>query len=556
MNERETRPFSAQFTLRGMIIGAIGAVILTCSSMFVALKASALPWPIMFVTLVSVFSLKLLGNTNENEINVTHTAMSAGSMVAGGLAFTVPGIFILDSGASVSFARLLAVTLGGTVLGLVFTALLRRHFIDEAYMPYAMGQAAAEIVKITDAKQEPEQNPNRLDLNGRSAAVALFGSLGISGIWTWLRDKAALIPACSWFKKMQGFGSSGGVWWSPMLMAVGYIIGPATIAVWFLGAIIGDFGILIGGQSFGLWNAETAAGIKSSMGLGWMVGVGLAITAKEILPRAKQIFAGMNVKKQGESPVSFSAVSAVIFAVALLFIFVLDLPVVAVLITLAGVWLTAAMSSQCVGQSGINPMEVFGIFVMAIAKLCCRLNVEQAVFVAAVVAIAAGLTGDVMNDFKSGSILHTDPKAQWLAECVGGLIGAVTAVGVLAILVRAYGGAVFGSEMFPAAQAAAVASVVGGIANMPVFLGALVLSIVIYFITPAFTMLGLGIYLPFYLSFTAFIGGAVRYIVTKFSPRVAYGNSGDIVAAGLLAGEGFVGVAVALIQAAQMIAGS
>ena len=73
------RPLNEQLTLRGMLIGALGAVVLTCSSMFVALKASALPWPIMFVTLVSIFSLKAFGNTNNNEINVTHTAMSAGA---------------------------------------------------------------------------------------------------------------------------------------------------------------------------------------------------------------------------------------------------------------------------------------------------------------------------------------------------------------------------------------------------------------------------------------------------------------------------------------------
>lgn len=555
MSENKKRAMNEQLTLRGMIIGAVGAVILTCSSMFVALKASALPWPIMFVTLVSLFSLKALGNTNNNEINVTHTAMSAGSMVAGGLAFTVPGIFILNNQAEVEFGQLLLVTLGGTVLGLIFTALLRRHFIEEAYMPYAMGQAAAEVVKITDSAENTEENPNRLDLKGKKAAVALFGSLALSGVWTWLRDSAALIPSCTWFKGMQKYSSSGGVWWSPMLMAVGYIVGPATIAVWFLGAVIGDFGILIGGQALKLWDAAAAADIKSSMGLGWMVGVGLAITAKEIIPKTKQIYAGLRVKRDGQSAAALSAAPVVMLVLAVLFIFVLDLPIVAVLVTLIGVWLTTAMSAQCVGQSGINPMEVFGIFVMAIAKICSRIGIQQAVFVAAIVAIAAGLTGDVMNDFKSGSILNTDPKAQWIAEAIGGIIGAVTAVGVMAILIKAYGGGVFGSEMFPAAQAAAVASVVGGIANVPVFLGALVLSVVVYFITPAFTMLGLGIYLPFYLSFTAFIGGAIRFLITKLSPRVAYGNSGDIVSAGLLAGEGFIGVVVALIQAFQMITG-
>lgn len=546
MNEQESKikyagSFKEQFTFRAMLIGAIGSVILTCSSMFVALKASSLPWPIMFVALVSMFGLKALGKTNVNEINVAHTAMSAGSMVAGGLAFTLPGIFILNNDAEINVMQIMLVTLGGTILGLIFTSLLRKHFVVNAKMPYAMGQAAAEVVSVGD--------------EGGKRTGALFGSLGIAGVWTWLRDWVQVIPACSWFKGMMGYGSLGGVWWSPMLIAVGYLIGPATIAVWFLGAIIGDFGIMIGGQAAGLWGAEAAAGIKSSMGLGWMVGVGLAITAKEIIPRAKSIFGGMFTKGQsGDAIVPMRWAPVVILILAVLFIFVLDLPVIAVIITLLGVWLTTAMSSQCVGQSAINPMEVFGIFVMAIAKIACSLNVQQAVFVAAIVAIAAGLTGDVMNDFKSGSILKSDPKAQWLAELVGGIIGAVVAVGVMVILVQAYGGGVFGSEMFPAAQAAAVASVVGGIANVPVFVGALIAAIVIYFITPKFTMLGLGIYLPFYLSFTAFIGGIVRFIVGKAAPKFAEGSTGTVVASGLLAGEGFIGVVVALIQAIQIIA--
>ena len=532
--------FKEQFTVRAIVIGVIGSIVLTCSSMFVALKASSLPWPIMFVALVSLFALKALGNTNVNEINVAHTCMSAGSMVAGGLAFTVPGIFILNNDAEFNVLQVMLVTVGGTILGLIFTSLIRKHFVVDADMPYAMGQAAAEVVVVGD--------------EGGKQTGALFGSFAVAGIWTLLRDAFAKVPAMWNFGFMQQYGSSGGIWWSPMMIAVGFLIGPATIFVWFLGALIGDGVILMGGQISGLLDATAAAGVKSSLGLGWMVGVGLAITAKEIIPRAKNIFGGMFNKGQAsDAIVPMRWAPIVILILAVLFIFVLDLPVVAVIITLLGVWLTTAMSSQCVGQSGINPMEVFGIFVMAIAKVACSLEVTQAVFVAAIVAIAAGLTGDVMNDFKSGSILHSDPKAQWYGEFIGGVIGAVVAVGVMLVLVSAYGGSVFGSEMFPAAQAAAVASVVGGIANVPVFFGGLIASIIIYFITPRFTMLGLGIYLPFYLSLTACLGGFIRFVVEKAAPKFAQGSTGTVIASGLLAGEGFFGVVIALYQAATIL---
>ena len=532
--------FKEQFTVRAIVIGVIGSIVLTCSSMFVALKASSLPWPIMFVALVSLFALKALGNTNVNEINVAHTCMSAGSMVAGGLAFTVPGIFILNNDAEFNVLQVMLVTVGGTILGLIFTSLIRKHFVVDADMPYAMGQAAAEVVVVGD--------------EGGKQTGALAGSFAVAGIWTLLRDAFAKVPAMWNFGFMQQYGSSGGIWWSPMMIAVGFLIGPATIFVWFLGALIGDGVILMGGQMSGLLDATAAAGVKSSLGLGWMVGVGLAITAKEIIPRAKNIFGGMFSKGQAsDAIVPMRWAPIVILILAVLFIFVLDLPVVAVIITLLGVWLTTAMSSQCVGQSGINPMEVFGIFVMAIAKVACSLEVTQAVFVAAIVAIAAGLTGDVMNDFKSGSILHSDPKAQWYGEFIGGVIGAVVAVGVMLVLVSAYGGSVFGSEMFPAAQAAAVASVVGGIANVPVFFGGLIASIIIYFITPRFTMLGLGIYLPFYLSLTACLGGFIRFVVEKAAPKFAAGSTGNVIASGLLAGEGFLGVVIALYQAVTIL---
>ena len=115
-NVKKASSFKEQFTVRAMVIGTIGSIILTASSMFVALKASSLPWPIMFVTLFSMCLLKLMGNTNVNEINVTHTAMSAGSMVAGGLAFTIPGLFILDNNAQIGVLEIGLCTISGTIL--------------------------------------------------------------------------------------------------------------------------------------------------------------------------------------------------------------------------------------------------------------------------------------------------------------------------------------------------------------------------------------------------------------------------------------------------------
>ncbi|MHC1723645.1 MAG: OPT/YSL family transporter [Aminipila sp.] len=532
--------FKEQITARGLIIGSFGAIILTMSSMFVALKLSSLPWPIMFVALVSMFALKACGNTNINEINVTHTAMSAGAMVAGGLAFTLPGIWMLNPDTKINPLILIIITVGGVILGLIFTSLIRKYFIVTKELPYPMGQAAAETLIIGDA--------------GGKKAFMLFASMGFSAIFTVLRDGVQKIPATFMNSKMLSFGSSGGIWLSPMLIAVGYIIGPVFIGIWFLGAIIGDFGILIGGQYFGIWDAATASSIKASLGIGLMVGTGIGIIVKGILPKAKEIFGAMFKKDSiGDSIVPLRWAPIVMVVIAFLFTTLAHMGVVASIITILGIWLATAMSSQCVGQSGINPMEIFGIIVLIAVKAVSSIGQTEAFLVAATVAVACGLVGDVMNDFKAGYILKTDPKAQWIAEAVGSVIGAVVSVVVLLIIVNAYGADVFGTEIFPAAQASAVAAMVGGISHMPAFVIGLVLAVILYCVNFPVMTLGLGVYLPFYLSATAFIGGMLRLFADKVFPEFEKKGTGSIIASGLLGGEAVVGVILALIVAIKIL---
>lgn len=529
--------FKEQLTVRGMVIGVIGAVVLTMSSMYVALKLGALPWPIIFVALVSMFFLKLLGKSNINEINVTHTAMSAGAMTAGGLAFTLPGIFILNPDADINLLKLMVVVLGGVLLGLIFTALIRKYFVVTKELPYPMGQAAAETLIVGD--------------EGGKKSIILFTSMGLAAIFTVIRDWFVAFPAALLNTKMMGYGSLAGVWWSPMLIGVGYVIGPVFVGVWFLGAIIGDFGILVGGTEAGLWDSGTAAAIKSSLGIGLMVGTGIGIIVKGILPKAKEIFGPMFSKEAlGQGFISLRWAPIVMVLLAAVFATLTGMGVVASIITILGVWLATSMSAQMVGQSGINPMEVFGIIVLLAAKAVSSIGQTEAFFVAAIVAIACGLAGDVMNDFKAGYILKTDPKAQWIAECIGGLVGAFVSVGVFYVILTAYGPTAFGNpEMFVAPQAAAVSAMVGGIPHMASFLIGLVAGCVLYILNFPVMTLGLGVYLPFYLSLTAFIGGAARFLVQKFAPQFEKGGNGMIIASGLLGGEAVVGVIIALIQA-------
>ncbi len=79
-----------ELTIRSIILAALGSIVIAGSSTYVALRIGALPWPTIFVAVLSMALLKPFG-ASLREINVAHTGMSAGGLVAGGLAFTIPG---------------------------------------------------------------------------------------------------------------------------------------------------------------------------------------------------------------------------------------------------------------------------------------------------------------------------------------------------------------------------------------------------------------------------------------------------------------------------------
>lgn len=543
-NNNSGVPFNKQFTVRAVIIGCLGCAILSMSSMYVALRLGSSPFPIIFVSLVSMFALKLAGNTNLNEINVTHTIMSAGSLTAVGLAFTLPGIYMLNPEAEVDIIKLLLVVLFAVILGMIFTAVIREYFVVKQGLPFAMGMAGAATVKAGDV--------------GGKKTTTLFVSLLGSGIFTTLRDGVALFPATFFSKTMMSYGSYGGVWFSPMLMGIGYIVGPILCIVWFLGGCIGDLGILIGGVKFGLWNSATASAIKSSLGIGIMLGCGIGIIVKGILPKAKEIFGPMFDKKQmGTCFIPLNWVPICLAAIVLVLTVVCDVGVVASIILILGVWLTTSMSAQAVGQTGVNPCEVFGMLVMIAAKAFSPSLGETGTFFIAIAAtIASAMVGDVMNDFKSGYILHTDPKAQWIGECIGGVLGAFVSVAVFYVILKAYGASSFGNpEMFVAPQAAAVVSMVGGIPHVPAFVIGLVIGFALYCLNLPIMTLGLGVYVPFYLSITVLIGGIIALIVKKYFKQWQDSEQDMAVAAGVLGGESVVGVVIALVQSMKFIIG-
>ena len=538
MSEQSSRAsWRGQLSPAGIAIGCVGCVIITASSVYTALKMGALPWPTIFTSIVALFLLRAFGHRSLNEANVTQIVMSAGSMVAGGLAFTIPGIWMLGLADEVSWVEMLAVALAGTLLGLVCTAAIRRRFVDESDLEYPIGTAAAETLMATKT--------------GGVTGRRLFGSMGLAGLWCVARDALGWMP--SLVAQLPIPGVSFAIYNSPQMLSVGFLVGGFAVAFWFLGALVGNFGVIVGGSAAGLWDVATAQGIVSSLGMGLMMGSGAGVVLKDILPHAAGLLRGrgaLSGERSRRGRLDFGVLALMVAAAALLVCIALGLgPVVAVVVVLLS-FVTTIMSAQSVGQTGIDPMEIFGLIVLLAVAAFSDASQVQLFYVAGVVAVACGLAGDVMSDFKTGAIIGTSPRAMWVGQAIGALLGTVVAVAVLVTLFAAYGPGAFGSgQMFVSAQASVVATMVSGIPSVPGFVIGLLGGIALYWAGLPAMMFGLGVYLPFYMSLTAALGAGVKWVYDRMCAARGVGDAeekGVVVASGVLGGESIVGVVIAL----------
>ena len=546
----------------GIVVGCAGCVIITASSVYTALKMGALPWPTIFTSITALVVLRALGRKSLNEANITQVIMSAGSMVAGGLAFTIPGIWMLGLDEQVGLPQLLAVALAGTLLGLVCTALIRRRFVEESDLEYPIGTAAAQTLLASSA--------------GGATGKKLFGSMALAGIWCALRDVAGAVPAMIAALPIPGVNFA--LYNSPMLCSVGFLVGGAAVAFWFAGALMGNFGIVVGGSAAGLWDVATAQGIVSSLGMGLMMGSGLGVVIKDILPKAADYLkrgraAGTGTAQDADdkpgllgslSRMDAGALGLLTAAAACLACLVLGLSPIAAVVVVALAFVTTIMSAQSVGQTGIDPMEIFGLIVLLVIAAMGEHNQVKLFFVAAIIAIACGLAGDVMSDFKTGTIIGTNPRDLWRGQAIGSLLGCIVSVAVMAALLGAYGADAFGpGKLFVSAQASVVATMVSGIPSIAAFGIGIIAGIALYCLGIPSMMLGLGIYLPFYMSLTAAVGALIKAVydrvgdgrATSADAETTHEESGIIVASGILGGESIVGVIIALVSVASGMLG-
>jgi len=524
-------------TFPAILTGIIGAVLVSSSSFYIALKFGALPWPTIMVTLLSMMTLNLFKKANNKEITISHTIMSAGSMVAGGVAFTMPAYIILGGKLTdINQYQLLLTILGGSIAGAFLSYIFRAKLIEEEKLEFPIGEAAYNLVDSGKSV--------------KNIRYVAFGTL-FSSIIAFFRDfsftkgKAPVIPTVITLKN--GLFS---IYLSPLLVGMGYVLGFVNTFVWFLGGAIVLF---IGEPLAKMFKIADFPIMKNSFGMGFMIGIGIAIVLKIIFAN--------KMKKDTENK-SIAAKLLVLSVISIIVItFIYKLPIFLSLVLVLISILCTIIAGYSTGKTGVNPMEIYAIITILLIsflnkmlnglniggiKFYTNLNTLILFMLACIITVACGLAGDILNDFKSGYKMKVKPSEQLFGELIGAIVSSFVITFLFFVFFKVYKviGPVENTELI-ALQASIVATVINGIPFLGIFFMGLATGLILSLLNLPVLTFGIGIYVPFYLTSTVFLGGLVSFIGNKVSK-----NSHSkllLISNGLMSGEAIVGVILSIM---------
>ena len=519
-------------TFPAVFIGIVGAILVSASSFYIVLKFGALPWPTIMVTLLSMITLKFFKRTDNREITITHTIMSAGSMVAGGVAFTVPAYIILGGKLSDINQYLLCITiLVGSIAGSFLSYIFRSKLIEEEKLEFPIGEAAYNLVK----SGENMENIRYVAFGTLfSSVIALFRDFSFS------KGKPPFIPALLSLKN--GLLS---LYVSPLLVGIGYVLGFVNTFVWFLGGAVIVF---IGEPLAKIFKLNDFTIMKNSFGMGFMIGIGIAVILKIIFSnKSKNEKNNQNIFKK----LSFLSIFSII-----IIILIYKLPIFLALVLILISILCTIIAGYSTGKTGVNPMEIYAIITILLIsflnKILNGLNIFGIKFsadlttltlflLACIIAVACGLSGDILNDFKSGYRMNVNPKDQLVGELIGSIVSSFVITFLFFVFFRIYKniGPVENTDLI-ALQASIVATVINGIPFLGIFFAGLIFGMVLSLLNLPVLTFGIGIYVPFYLTSTVFLGGLISYFANRHSKKLH--SNLLLLSNGLMSGEAIVGV--------------
>lgn len=592
MEEKKFQPYVPadkvvpEFTVFSVVLGALLAIVFGGANAYLGLRVGMTVSASIPAAVLSMGAIRfILKRDSILENNMVQTIGSAGESVAAGAIFTMPALFMWAAEGLCdmpSVVEIGLIALCGGVLGVLMMIPLRSALIVQEHgkLGYPEGKACAEVLMAGE--------------EGGSRASTVFWGLGIAAVYKFVTDGLKLFPSEVEYGIDAYKGSAVGVDVLPALAGVGYICGPRISSYMFVGSTLAWFVLMPLITLFGsdlviypadvsvaeLWATGGTGAIWGKfiryIGAGALAAGGIISLIKSLPMIVRTFTAAFKSYGKGaagtlrtEQDISMKVVLAVCLLIAVFMWLFPAIPVsfLGALIVLVFGFFFATVSSRMVGLIGSsnNPVSGMAIATLLISTIALKASgstgsegMVGAIAIGSVICIIAAIAGDTSQDLKTGFLLGATPKKQQYGELIGVCVSAVAIGAILYLLNAAWG---FGTDELGAPQAMMMKMVVEGVmgGKMPwtlVFTGVF-LAVVIEILGLPVLPVAIGIYLPIHLNAAIMLGGLVRLFVEKrkYASEKEKSDSiqsGILYTSGMIAGEGVVGILLAMFAVAKV----
>ncbi len=602
-----------ELTIKVIFLSIVLACVLAGANCYLALKVGTTISASIPASVISIGILRFFKRSNILESTMVQTAASAGEGVAAAVSFVLPAMILLHYWQHFPYWETLMITMLGGILGVLFSVPLRRVLLNIPTLKFPEGTA---IGKVLTACAEGGGDLGALCWGALVGGLVSFCQAGLQ-IFT---DSLQL-----WFRIGQVFTGIG-IGYNPALVAAGYIIGIEVGLSLLAGVVIGWMVVLpVLFLHFGLASVDTSRDAYSLVMDMWsshlrFVGVGVMFVGGiwTLLRMIKPLLDGWQSPIKSKSLSSSNArprtdrdipgvwiVMGILLVAVAIYYFMwtqiksLDLGISVLgthgfILLVIGLILAIgfALSTVCgyfTGMVGSTNNPLSGVLIIAVALIGAIFLLFKLlpphlhhilhllgvlIVITAMIATAASISNENIQDLKAGQIMGATPWKQQLVLILGVVCSSFTIAPVLDLLFQAYGMAgiyprsgMDPSQMLPAPQASLLASVAQGIltGNLEWAMVILGVSIAVILIgvdewlkpkgyrLPVLAV-GLGIYLPTDVMTPVIIGTFVSYLVNRsmrkrhdvVSLHEYQHQNGLLLACGLVAGAALMGVILAI----------
>ncbi|MET0016397.1 oligopeptide transporter, OPT family [Oscillibacter sp.] len=569
-----------EFTVVSVLLGSILAIVFGGANAYLGLRvgmtvSASIPAAVLSMGIIRF----ILKRDSILENNMVQTIGSAGESVAAGAIFTLPALFMWAKEGVCDAPSLLEIgliALVGGILGVLFMVPLRSALIvkEHGTLAYPEGTACAEVLIAGE--------------EGGAKASTVFAGLGIAAGYKFIADGLKVFPSEVAYQ-IPGYKGAGiGMDVLPALAGVGYICGVKVSSYLFAGGVTAWFILmpliaLFGGDVIMFPADKTVSALLMEggpdaiwskfiryIGAGAVLAGGIMslISSLPLIVRTfKDAIGGYGkngvstLRTEQDLSMKFLMIGVAVLAVALWLIPTIPLNLFGAILVVIFGFFFATVSSRMVGLIGSsnNPVSGMAIATLLISTLLLKATGQDgpqgmtaAITIGGIICVIAAIAGDTSQDLKTGFLVGATPKKQQIGEIIGCIVSAIAIGAIMYLLSAAWG---YGSHELPAPQAMLMKMVVEGVmgGNLPwtlVFTG-IFIAIVVKVLGIPVLPFAIGLYLPIYLSTPIMAGGLLRWFMEKrkYTDEKAKNDavqSGVLYTSGLIAGEGIVGIVLAV----------